>query len=131
MPPDTQVDHPIKEHVVSAGEHIVHLYYFVGDDWEKSELTGLGPVQMDQEHIHLFLNDHAVYLLRTDGRAASHPELNEGQTIDLSAEVVETVIPFIKDYNKDQLAPIMAAPIDIQLRWYNYVLDRRGDNDVY
>ena len=80
---------------------------------------------LDEKHIHLFLKEDGLYLLRTDGKAKSNPNRNEEVKIDFSPEVTDIIGTYPDGYKRGQLLPIMCAPIDIQMRWYNYLMDRR------
>ncbi len=125
---DWDIDHPIKEHIAIAGDCVLHIYYYVSDDLAGTELEGLGEIEIDEKHIHLFLHEDGVYLLRTDGKAESSPKRNEGIAINFQPEIAEAVGTFIHGHTKGQLLPIMCAPLDIQFRWYDYLLERRAGN---
>ena len=124
---DWDIDHPIREHVCSSGDRVLHIYYFASDDWRQSELDGLGEIDIGQKHLHLFLHNGQIYLLRTDGRASSQPKMNEGATVEFSTEAAAIIAPYIEGYEKGQLLPVMAAPINLQFIWYDYLLRRRAN----
>jgi hypothetical protein len=125
-----RVDYPVRETVKSAGGYCVHLYYFVGKDSPEEDPETLGAVEIGERHIHFFVHEEGVFLLRTDGRAPNCPAAKEGASLHLPEAVTTTITPYLDGDNAGQLIPTMAAPMDIQLRWYEYLLDRRREHHL-